>query len=311
MAAHYVEVVVCTLCLASPLAYSETAAAGTDSALSGADSGMINRTPLISSAIAPDNLDSLSTSIGSISASLSEILAEPEEQITATTEADDSVLSARPLVPQPEAVAVVKIETNRPETTTTKPPAAPKKTAAETKKPSTNRYLKLGADGKPLPDDAAIWACVQDSDNGLIWEVKSSDGSLHDKNNSYSWFQPASNEAFQGVANGGQCKGNAGCDTQSYAQAVNARSYCGYSDWRLPTREEMLSIVNFEKISSTVLINRDYFPETLPSWYWTASTNENHPEHAWYVLFRNGIAINDLKARPKHIRLVRNQTDKG
>ena len=26
---------------------------------------------------------------------------------------------------------------------------------------------------------------------------------------------------------------------------------------------------------------------------------------AWYVLFRNGIALNDLKERPKHIRLVR------
>lgn len=173
-----------------------------------------------------------------------------------------------------------------------------------------NKYLKIGHDGNTLPRNSEIWTCVEDINNGLIWEVKSNDDSLRDKNNSYSWFQPSSLEANHGIADGGQCRGEIACDTESYTQAINKQNYCGYSDWRLPTREEMLSIVNMESTTSTITINSDYFPETLPSWYWTASSNDNHPEHAWYVLFRNGIAINDLKDHPKHIRLVRSQTKK-
>lgn len=167
------------------------------------------------------------------------------------------------------------------------------------------QYLKKSNDGKILGDDSETWSCVEDTNNGLTWEIKSNDGGVHDKNNSYTWFQPSLLEVVRGVANGGQCKGDSDCDTQSYVQTMNKKNYCGYSDWRLPTREEMLSIVSFESAASKVTINVDYFPDALPSWYWTASSNENHPDHAWYVLFRNGIALNDLKERAKHVRLVR------
>lgn len=167
------------------------------------------------------------------------------------------------------------------------------------------KYLKKSNDGKILGDDSETWSCVEDTNNGLTWEIKSSDGGLHDKNNSYTWFQPSLLEVVRGVANGGQCKGDSDCDTQSYVQTMNKKNYCGYSDWRLPTREEMLSIVSFESATSKLTINIDYFPDALPSWYWTGSSNENHPDHAWYVLFRNGIALNDLKERAKHVRLVR------
>ncbi|MDH5387681.1 MAG: DUF1566 domain-containing protein [Gammaproteobacteria bacterium] len=169
----------------------------------------------------------------------------------------------------------------------------------------TNKFIKKGIDGKTLTNNSATWSCVEDINNGLIWEVKSKDSGMHDKNNSYTWLQPSSTEISQGVADGGKCKGDTDCDTLSYVQAINEQNYCGYSDWRLPTREEMLSIVSYKSADSMATINNDYFPETLPSWYWTASSNEEHAEHAWYVLFRNGIALNDLKGRAKHIRLVR------
>ena len=51
--------------------------------------------------------------------------------------------------------------------------------------------------------------------------------------------------------------------------------------------------------------HEQYFPETRASWYWTSSENKSRDDVAWYVLFRNGLALNDLKERPKHIRLVR------
>ena len=45
-------------------------------------------------------------------------------------------------------------------------------------------YTKLDASGTPLPDDAPWpWAMVKDNVTGLIWENKTDDGSIHDKDN--------------------------------------------------------------------------------------------------------------------------------
>jgi hypothetical protein len=86
---------------------------------------------------------------------------------------------------------------------------------------------------------------------------------------------------------------------------MNEQKLCGYSDWRLPTREEMETLIDYNTSAKHVTINTTYFPEAVPSWYWTATENSQRDNFAWYVLFRNGIALNDLKERPKHVRLVR------
>ena len=52
-------------------------------------------------------------------------------------------------------------------------------------------------------------------------------------------------------------------------------------------------------------INDDLFPNSLPSWYWTADTNANNHSYAWYVMFNSGISLSDKKINPKHVRLVR------
>lgn len=173
------------------------------------------------------------------------------------------------------------------------------------------KYLKRDKSGNLVSNNTKQWHCIEDTHNGLVWEVKSSDGGMRDKNNSYSWFQPE-NEAspgqeHPGSTDKGRCSGNTDCDTYSYIQAINEQKFCGYSDWRLPTKNEILSIVSLEKNTSAVTINSHYFPEALPSWYWTSLSNKNDPQYAWYVLFRNGITLNDLKENPKHIRLVRSK----
>ncbi|MDH5611775.1 MAG: DUF1566 domain-containing protein [Gammaproteobacteria bacterium] len=334
----FATVVLClSTLLTAPLTYSEELHIDADAQdiNINSDSGMINRAPMVSSKISLTNLDNISNSINNITDSLNEILAQPiEEEVTAEVDKTkiEEAVKAQPIITKPEKIVPKKIEIAKPQSPTIKPLVTTKKLADKThstpvksvfKAPKTgnqviaktdlqktnksiiNKYLKRDIDGKTLAENSEKWSCVEDMASGLIWEVKSDDGSIHDKNNSYSWFQPSLTNIPQGFADGGKCKGNISCDTQSYTQAVNAQNYCGYSDWRLPTREEMLSIVSLEKNSSTVTINSHYFPDALPSWYWTSSSNEDHPEHAWYVLFRNGIAINDLKEKPKHIRLVR------
>ena len=165
-------------------------------------------------------------------------------------------------------------------------------------------YIKHDMKGRLLTDNDEQWTCVQDTQSGLMWEVKAQDDAMRNANNLYSWFDPESS-SVKGKPDGGRCKGDAACDTYAYVQEMNKRNYCGYNDWRLPTREQMQTLVNLENSKDKVTINKQYFPQTVPSWYWTASENNNSDELAWYVLFRNGLALNDLKERAKHIRLVR------
>ncbi|MCI5122210.1 MAG: hypothetical protein D3908_13665, partial [Candidatus Electrothrix sp. AUS4] len=67
-------------------------------------------------------------------------------------------------------------------------------------------YTKLDSDGQPLDDQKAAyattpWACVKDKVTGLIWEVKTDDSGLHDKDDRYTWYNTdtASNGGADGV----------------------------------------------------------------------------------------------------------------
>lgn len=199
---------------------------------------------------------------------------------------------------QPEKVAVVVKEP------VVAAPVITKVVSQIIEKPS---YVKYDINGKSLDDSDEQWTCVQDTKNSLMWEVKSKDDDLRKPDNLYSWFDPE-DKALPGVTDGGRCKGDADCDTNAYIEAMNQQNFCGHNDWRLPTREEMMRLVSYGKGADKVRIDTSYFPEALPSWYWTASSNKSRPEFAWYVLFKNGISLNDLKENPKHIRLVRSES---
>ena len=63
--------------------------------------------------------------------------------------------------------------------------------------------------------------------------------------------------------------------------------------------EETLKLVTRDLGTSIVRIRGDAGGYDINASEW------NNNDHAWYVLFRNGHALSDLKERPKHIRLVR------
>ena len=205
---------------------------------------------------------------------------------------------AVPVVQAPPVVAVSEqLETPQ---ETVKPVEMKVEIKTETTRPA---YIKYDSKGNELSDSDQQWTCVEDTRNGLSWEVKSKNDAMRQPDYLYSWFDP-DNKGLKGVADGGRCKGGVDCDTNSYVQAMNDRNYCGHNDWRLPTKEELLTLINLENTAAAT-IDKEYFPETMPSWYWTSSENKQRKELAWYVLFRNGHALNDLKERAKHIRLVR------
>ncbi len=105
-------------------------------------------------------------------------------------------------------------------------------------------YTKLDGEGRELPDDAPSWAMVKDNTTGLIWEVKTSDGSIHDKDKTFKWKKLE----------------------KEFFSELNKDKFGGFDDWRLPLDEELNTVV--DKQASNPKINTNYFPNTeaVPFW---------------------------------------------
>lgn len=91
---------------------------------------------------------------------------------------------------------------------------------------------------------------------------------------------------------------------------ADAITYCdalelgGYTDWRLPTKKELITIVDYKK-SSPPVIDADSFPGTVPMDYWSSTTYAGKPKTAWGVYFGNGMVDGASKLENKYVRCVR------
>lgn len=129
-------------------------------------------------------------------------------------------------------------------------------------------FSKIGSKGERLPQTATQWHCVLDNHTGLLWEAKTADAGLHDYNNRYTWYNPDNlvNGGYVGLKNEGK-------NTLVYVQTVNQQGLCGYKDWRLPTQEQLQSIVDYGR--SYPAIDTNYFPYTQAEGYWTSESLAN------------------------------------
>ena len=158
-------------------------------------------------------------------------------------------------------------------------------------------FTKLDANGNPLPASATSWSCVKDNVTGLIWEVKTTDGGIHDKNITYRWG---------GKTHLGSGFGTYYNDWDLLVDSSNAEQLCGYSDWRVPTTEELESIVNYGRTNPA--IDTNYFPNTPGSYFWSALPNvDSFDAYAWYVNFSDGDVYYAGRGVNRHVRLVSGQ----
>lgn len=171
-------------------------------------------------------------------------------------------------------------------------------------------YTRISNAGNDLPASATFgagandWACTRDNVTGLIWEVKTVTG-LRSMYHTYTWYDSASPDGISGTADdgtGSTCAQVGRCDTEKFVQDVNASNLCGHNDWRMPSRRELQSIVDYGR--SNPAIDPDYFPNTTSSYVWSGSPIGG-TSSAWGAYFYDGRVSNGNRANNNFVRLVR------
>jgi hypothetical protein len=178
-------------------------------------------------------------------------------------------------------------------------------------------FTRLDEVGDEIDDETLSWSCVRDNITGLIWESKTDDltTTLHSASYSYSWYQSDEDGGFDGDESGIKASCSlTNCNTENYLAEVNARGLCNFRDWRLPTHNELLSILHLGQAVAP-MIDANYFPNTTdsltaPVWYWTQDSsadgfNNGQAQNAWAIDFASGNDNFLNKSTAGRVRLVR------
>jgi hypothetical protein len=110
-----------------------------------------------------------------------------------------------------------------------------------------------------------------------------------------------------GTAAGTTCFSST-CDAQDYKAHLDTLNLCGESanDWRLPTRAELINLVDAAKQGSGVpSIDATYFPNMQAGKYWTRDNVAADPNSARWVDLSTGLDGTSLKSSKYFVILVR------
>ena len=159
-----------------------------------------------------------------------------------------------------------------------------------------------------------------DLNSGLQWELKTDDGSVHDKDNTYTWTTTSGGTTpngtaftvFLGTLNGGVADPAGGLTT-----ITTTGCFAGKCDWRLPTIGELLGILDARYPHCTINpcttipgFTAGASPSSPGAFYWSLSTFSGIPgfseQVAWVVDFYAGIVPSgNVKTYGNLVRAVR------
>lgn len=122
-----------------------------------------------------------------------------------------------------------------------------------------------------------------------------SDGTILDKNTNLTWQN-------RWLDNNGNQINFIKSKWQSACDYCDSLELGGYSDWRLPTKHELFSVVDLSK--SNPAINTS-FANTKNTYYWSETSNSYNTNNAWYVNFSDGYVGEQSKNNGLYVRCVR------
>ena len=138
-------------------------------------------------------------------------------------------------------------------------------------------FMMIGIDSAPFTDSGT--GIITDTNSGLTWQ-KCSVGQV----------LPS-------------CSGTASVLTWSSAISFCNNLSLGGKTWRLPNRNELISIVDILK-NSTPSIDSTVFPVTQTTNYWTSTTYIQENSSALYVNFTSGYVNINPKTNSNYVRCV-------
>ena len=142
--------------------------------------------------------------------------------------------------------------------------------------------------------------------------VDNKNGTVTHKSTGLTWQKCSVGQTWTGDTCSGEAK------RMSWNDAMKlSNSFAGYNDWRLPTKEELMTLVfcsdekydldgfckNMTDVTSPT-INSTYFPNTQSGFYWSSSPYAGS-SLAWGVYFYSGNSSYGSKDYGGFVRLVR------
>lgn len=97
--------------------------------------------------------------------------------------------------------------------------------------------------------------------------------------------------------------------TVDWETALARSSACNegkYTDWRLPNRRELESLLDLGRYQPALVIDHP-FTNVKSDYYWTSTTPANNEDHAWVIHFYIGFVSHDDKGGTHHLWCVRSQ----
>ena len=158
-----------------------------------------------------------------------------------------------------------------------------------------------------------------DADTGLMWEIKTKENIEYEYVWSKEWIEEWIEEAlspedltddfsylFKYIdhIDSIQFIKDDIKDAFSYSQKLNKKNYAGFSNWRVPTLEELETLLT-EETNNDLYIKYPLSKNTASNVYWSSTTNAYSTGGAWIVYFSNGLQGTYNKAHSYYVRCVR------
>jgi serine/threonine protein kinase len=147
-----------------------------------------------------------------------------------------------------------------------------------------------------------------------------SDGTVTDTRTKLMWKRCAEGQTWDGKTCVGEAKKMTWYECMPNGKQKTWPAFAGHNDWRVPTLEELKSLVycssgqpkiwndtgkQCEGDYQTPTIDQTAFPNTPVTWFWAASPYASNSSYSWFVFFSYGYVASSSRSGGGAVRLVR------